>query len=211
MSESITVIPTVTIPMHDVAVTAVSYTADSIDTLAMMKRMEITTPEEYENLIELLGELKGFVSGIEELRQSFVKPLNDVVKRINLFFKPTLERYAEAEAEGKRKLQQFAAWADAERERLLQEAEQEAQGGDTVAAAQAIFDAAGSIVPKVAGYSERSTWVGEVVDASRLPREYLMPDLAKLQAATKAGGAATRIPGWRVFKKQISTMRFGKR
>lgn len=57
----------------------------------------------------------------------------------------------------------------------------------------------------VAGISFMGNWKCEVTEERLIPRDYLIPDLKKLQAITKAMRGETKIPGLRVWKEnQIS-------
>lgn len=61
-------------------------------------------------------------------------------------------------------------------------------------------------VPKVAGHSVIVTWDFEITDASKLPREYMMPDEKKIGKVVSALKASADIPGIRVIKgeRQVS-------
>jgi hypothetical protein len=67
--------------------------------------------------------------------------------------------------------------------------------------AQAIATAAAVEAERSSGVSNELYWTGEVVDASQIPREFLIPDIAKLEAVTAALGEATKIPGWSIQQK----------
>ena len=54
--------------------------------------------------------------------------------------------------------------------------------------------------PKVDGLIVSDEWTGEVIDASKLPRRFLVPDLDKLKEHTRLYKEATKIPGWKVNK-----------
>ena len=54
--------------------------------------------------------------------------------------------------------------------------------------------------PKDDRVSFRNTFAGKVVNVNLIPREYMVPDLVKLNKVTKALGAQTNIPGWEVFE-----------
>lgn len=57
-------------------------------------------------------------------------------------------------------------------------------------------------VPEVKGLAVIDDWTGEVVDSSKLPKKYLIPDTDKLVEHTKLYKEATNIPGWRVIKRK---------
>lgn len=62
-------------------------------------------------------------------------------------------------------------------------------------------------VPKIEGVSYSDVWDGEVVDASLIPREYLVPDTKKLRDLTKVLKEACSIPGWKVKNAKTISVR----
>ena len=54
-------------------------------------------------------------------------------------------------------------------------------------------------VPKVVGEVRRESWKFSVVDATKIPREYLVPDLVKIGGVVRAMKGATNIPGVRAY------------
>lgn len=54
--------------------------------------------------------------------------------------------------------------------------------------------------PKVAGLSMRENWSFRIVDASKLPREYLVPDEAAIRSTVKGLKGRTNIPGVEVYR-----------
>lgn len=77
---------------------------------------------------------------------------------------------------------------------------------ERAAAAAAV---AATVPARLDGVSVRREWTGEVVDAGLLPREYMIPDTARLEAATRSLGADPGIPGWRAF--QVERVRTSRR
>lgn len=61
--------------------------------------------------------------------------------------------------------------------------------------------------PKIDGIILGETWDGEVVDASLIPYEYLMPDLKKLKDLTKVLKEAMAVPGWKVRNAKTISVR----
>ena len=64
---------------------------DAKKLLAQMDNLQVTTQEEFETAAGLLSVISGRVKRIDEIRTSFVKPLNDHVKTINNSFKAQSE------------------------------------------------------------------------------------------------------------------------
>lgn len=199
-------------PMHaaEAALTARDETVEASEALAFVDTVTIDSAESFEAAVLMTAEIKAQRAKIDGARQSFVKPLNDVVKAINDFFRPAITAYDRAEALLKQRALAYQAEADRQREALLREAEERMQDGDVSAAETTIAVAATAVVPKVAGASTRIDWTGEVVDADAIPREYMIPDVAKLEAVTKALKKDPNIPGWRAFKKTGMAVRKAK-
>jgi hypothetical protein len=58
-----------------------------------------------------------------------------------------------------------------------------------------------SFAPRVSGTVTRTTWLFEIVDASMLPLEYMMPDEKAIRAMVKAKKGDTAIPGVRAYSE----------
>lgn len=56
---------------------------------------------------------------------------------------------------------------------------------------------------KVAGLSTRENWSFRITDASKLPREYLVPNESAIRSVVKGLKGATNIPGVEVFRDDI--------
>ena len=54
--------------------------------------------------------------------------------------------------------------------------------------------------PKIAGLSSRKRWTFEITDATKIPREYLVPDEKKIRKIVEAMGAETKIDGVRAYQ-----------
>jgi len=59
----------------------------------------------------------------------------------------------------------------------------------------------------VKGTTFRKQWTWELVDADRVPREYLCLDVSKINAVVKALGDQAEIPGIRVYARDIVAVR----
>ena len=61
--------------------------------------------------------------------------------------------------------------------------------------------------PKVKGISTRKKWSFEIVDAAKIPREYLVPNEVAIGGVVRALKGATNIPGIRVVSTDIMSAR----
>jgi hypothetical protein len=137
---------------------------------------------------------------LDTKRKSWVNPLNRVVKDINATFKPVLDVLKRAESGLKQKIGEYHVKAERERLRLLEEASKAASKNAQKRAESLIEKAELLDVEQVDGLGVKMVWTGEVVDAAKIPREYLVPDLKKLLAVTEAGASDPKIPGWRAWQ-----------
>ena len=110
-------------------------------------------------------------------------------------------RLADEEAAAKRKVEEEARLAAAERLSNAGMEEQADEMLETPIVVEVEEVAAPAPSVKVQGASIRENWVGEVVDEYLIPREYMTPDLVKLNRVTKMLKGETRIPGWKVRDK----------
>ena len=150
---------------------------------------------------------------VMKLMKSFIDPLtsakDDLAKRGYTWQKAEedrkrkeleeLRRKVLAEAEEKRKIEEISRLALADRlekEGMKEQAAEVLDAPINVTVAEVV---APTPAAKVEGTSAQEIWKGEVVDASLIPRDYLTPDLVKLNQVTKMLKGETRIPGWRAF------------
>lgn len=95
---------------------------------------------------------------------------------------------------------EIIAWDQLQQQkaRALQSLQQDAanrEGGNSAPQLQVTHE-----TPKVDGISGRSTWTCVVDDASKLPAEYLMPDMVKLNQAAKRMKELFNVPGARAIQ-----------
>lgn len=166
----------------------------------------INNREDYLAAGETLKVLKARWKAVEDKRTSLTKPLNDVLRNINGMFMPVLGEWDAIMARVKLAMQAFDKQeADRQRE-ALEAAAQLAQQGQTGQEFVALVQQGSAVPQQVKGISKRIIKRWRIVDASALPREYLTPDIAKLDAAAKAGVAP---PGVELYDEEIMSVRAG--
>lgn len=161
---------------------------------------------------EFLVKVKGRAKRIEELRQFFVKPLNDQVKAINERFKASLKPLEDIEVKVKRLISDYTLEQERirrEEEKKLQElhakemAKQEKkaerEGNDFVPSiAPTIAKPTGPVRSSSGTASTPTVWKFEVIDSVLVPREYLEVNESLIRQAVKSG--ARTIPGVRIYE-----------
>jgi len=121
------------------------------------------------------------------------------------------KRRAEAEAAAKKAAAEGAK--KKELEALRRQAEEEAASRKAAAEAEIAAMKAAPVevaptpppreVAAAEGMTARTDWNFEIVDASKLPREYTMPDEVRIRKVVKALKGDANIPGVRVFAQKI--------
>lgn len=130
-----------------------------------------------------------------------------------LAIKGKLARYqSDQEEKRRREAEQLAVEARARAEdEKLKAAESAMDNGDLEKCSKILEAPAAPITitpttleaPKIAGVSFREDWDFEVEDVNAIPREYMTPDVTMIRKMVKAQGKVCRIPGIRIFSKQV--------
>jgi hypothetical protein len=173
-------------------------------TLVEADKLKIKTPKDEARAVSLRGEIKENMNTGETLRKFLVTPYKkwidainarfSFVKELDVAYKSLGQKIVEHQNEKERK-------ASEEKERILKEM---TKGGKKLDLSKAVEEIQkGDSVEKVIesdGYRVSFREHKEVVieDESKLPREYLMPDMAKIKNALlkenkKVEGAVVKI------------------
>jgi hypothetical protein len=170
--------------------------------LLSIKDMQKKLDETFDPIIQAAH--KAHRAAIDQ-KKKFAEPLAAAEKVL----KNRIATFLEAEEE-KRKAEEDRLRLIAEKaeeERRLQEAIQAEADGDLDEAAAILDDEPAFVpppfVPKTVetggGISMRKTWKFTIEDASKIPREYLTPDMVKIGGVVRALREAAKIPGVRIY------------
>ena len=218
----------------EVAVTEAGTTAKQMHNEALT--LVVDCPPAYEYAVELLRRIRTRRKDLEEARLKITRPIDQAKVEVMNLFRPyesqlkadeeTVDEKAvtwrrdeerRRQEEETRLRQEEQARLDREREATTKKADKlEAQGkpeqAELVRAAvpeAAPLPVVESAVPKVKGSAARTDWKFEILDATKIPREYLVPDEVKIGRVVRALGQATNIPGVRVYAKESTAVRRG--
>lgn len=191
-----------------------------------VRTMVIDSAEGMNSASTLRKELKSKVKDIEGKRLAATRPLDAAKKTIMEWFSPAIDALTAAikeldtkiiryDNEVKKKLaEEQAAMNKAAMEKAMQE---KAALKEAIAKEDDIFVAqemkiqevmicpdipAYAPPPTTKGISYRTDWYAEIYDASLIPREYLVPDMEKLNGIAKAMKGVANIPGVEFKSKQ---------
>jgi len=171
-----------------------------------VSQIEVKSEEDYELSSKILKEIKTQIKALDEKRLEFTRPLNKVVRDINNFFREPLDAYRGAEKAIKSAM---VAFRDAQREvqeRALARARDAALDGDREKFARQLA-AAKDAIPTAEETHTRKRWCFEVVDASVVPREFLVVDEKAIGVVVRRDKDATKIPGIRVWSEDVVVVR----
>lgn len=174
--------------------------------LAALKAFEINSLEDQEFAVDLIRELKVKHDGLEAVRTSITKPMNEALNAVNALFRPARQLLEEGEKILKQKISVYVAAREKEN-RLALQAAAEAQTVEEASAAISEVEVGG----KVRGMSTSYKWRAEVFRPEMVPNEFLSPDMNKIEASMKASvevsGEPMPIPGVRFHKEPVISVR----
>lgn len=144
----------------------------------------VKTPQELAVVVDFLREKLNEKASIIEQRRKATGPLYAVIKTVEAWFRPWLEPYERIEPVLRKSIGDYEIAQVRARTQAMAEATRlvasptPPTGSDFTAA----LVAANAAPVRVAGASAQVYWVAEVIAPDLLQREFLCPDLAKIQA-----------------------------
>lgn len=198
---------------------------EAFDIFETSKAVIIKDQESYEYQALRLRTVKTQWSEIETKRKELSKPFQLAVKQLNDFFNEPLDVLKRAEASIKNALIRYTDIKEKERleeERKLRiEAEKQAaklekkadkqeEKGQTEKAEETRMEAASIPVPvvekkvgKVKGISYKENWKFRIIDESKIPRKYLIPNEKELGLIARSTKGKVNVPGVEFYPEKI--------
>jgi hypothetical protein len=195
-------------------------------TLAMAEMFKVECAEDFNAAnVELIA-VKKKMREYETQRKDMKEPILEAGRKVDAFFKPAIEVLAKVEGIIKGQMIAYQR----EQERIRREAEDLArkeleraerarmkaiEKGDVTKVAkleEKVANIAATVaeapqVAKVKGFSITEIWSAQVVDVSKIPREYMVPDQARLDELAKAHKENLSIPGVLAVKRDSAASR----
>ncbi len=174
----------------------------------------------YSSGAETLTWIQSAIKKCEDRRKFFVKPLQDHVSRINLFFKNFTEPLEGFKSDISKKLLTYRSEQETKRreeeerfrkeqEKLQKKAEKQAEkrGEEPPAPLPvvAIPEAAKTTFNDLGAVTAKKIWTWEVVKEEAIPREYLCIDEKKINGLVRAG--VREIKGIKIFQKETLSVK----
>lgn len=143
--------------------------------------IKISNEEQYAQACDLATDNNRVLKRIEEERKCITTPLNESIKRINGLFKSIAERFQSNDEKIRKAL---LAYTNSRKKT------------DEI---KVVNTSTGQVQIK-------ELWDYEIVDASLLPREYLVPDEHKIGRLVRTGTLKPdAIPGVKIFQRKITS------
>lgn len=185
---------------------------------------KIKNSEDAQVVGEFLKNVKSKYKTLDERLKSITDPLNLALKNARNLFKPAFDFLTEQEYTAKKLLAEYNEAIESEARRMEAElrAKQEAkikkleeqinilqsQGKEDKALEkqmkiEALRETPTIVVPapKIDGVVVRTIWKYRIIDETKIPREYLMPDEKKIGAVVRASGGSIKIDGIEIYSE----------
>lgn len=158
---------------------------------------------------DMLKKIKVVGKLITEKKELITKPLNQALKEARDMFRPFEEECDQAEREVKNKMITYQNEQERIRKIELQKIENRVEKGTmkvetAVKKIENVQEVTKSVQGQVGAVSTRIIKKVRITDESLIPREYLIPDLKKIEQVAKAGVA---IPGVEVYEEKSISVR----
>ena len=176
--------------------------------IAIANDIKIANIEDEARAIELLKKIKEVGQLITTKKEAITKPINEALKNARSFFSPFENQYDEAEGIIKNKLIAFRAEQTKKQEIATAKIEKKVEEGkmDFKEANEKLTAIKLSKTIETQQASVQYRTIREVVieDESKLPREYLIPNMARIKEDALAG---REIAGVKIVEKQTIAIR----
>lgn len=202
---------------------------DAIELADRARSMVVTTDQEFETAAEFLKVVKAMASKVKAIFDPVVARAHEAHKAATAARAQVLSPITEAEGVVKRSMSAFVDRRERERaeaERVAREAARKAAEEERLAraleleqsgrAAEAEVELARPVAPqavavpiqappRVAGVSTKKIWQFEIVDASAIKREFLVPNETAIRSAVQSlnEGAVAVVGGIRVWQETV--------
>lgn len=171
--------------------------------LQEFNQLVIKTPEDYNIAVSVGGHIKKAQKFVTEKKELITKPLNEALKNTRAMFKPFEDQLDQAELDLKRKMLTFKKEEEAKRVKLEERVERGTMKQETlVNKVQEMTTKTTSTEIGKSTVVKRTEYV--VVDKSKIPLEYLVPDMVAIRQAFKLGKVVEGVEAREVEDMRLS-------
>ena len=146
--------------------------------------------------VEFLVQVKNRLKELEEERQTYTKPINESLSKLNVKFKSLTNPLKEAERGVKDAVLVYRK--EKEEHRQIEEAKlQKKNGNENITLPDVVPDI---IESKSGEIRTRKTWTFKVIEEKSIPRAYMMIDEKKVKEAIRNG--ERKIKGLEIYQEE---------
>jgi hypothetical protein len=156
-----------------------------------LENFSIRTPDQYEEAAERVSRLKDLRKEADKQEKSITDPANLILKNTRAIFKPFKDRVDEVEMKIKDAMVSYIEARERKAGELV-------EGSHNKNIAKVVAKVNELTTNKSDHASVRKIVAVEITDIEMVPREYLVPDEAKIKAALQAG---KKVKGCRLTQK----------
>ena len=194
-----------------------------------VRAVMIFNDDELRQYSESLRSIKTRLKELTELRLSMTRPLDESKKSIMGLFAPVIEKMEGAERTIKAAMVEYESSVAEQRRKEQEEADRRAQEIEQARKQEFMEKAQGAMedgrqtlaetyvkkanefhvtpinvaASKRPGVAMRSIWKFRIVDAAKIPREYLVPDEVKIGAIVRAMKGEGAIEGIEMYEEKV--------
>ena len=165
---------------------------------AIVPPAKITSQPTYNLARESLLKVKGIQKEIKKTKDSIIKPITEAVKKIRGHFAPAEKELADIEEHIKGGIVKYSEKLEAEQAKREIETEEKLENGVEMEKATELLH---NTTNKINAVKTRKIPKLRIIDKSKLPLKWLIPDEVKIKTALLAG---EKIPGSEIYYETIA-------
>jgi hypothetical protein len=169
----------------------------------------IKDDKQFSEVVEYGSSLKKYAKQLKESKEKVTKPMNEALKAVRDMYRPLEDRLKDMEIEIKKSLgaynERVRIEADKKAAKIKEREEKGTLKAETAAVKLSEIELPDTTVKTESGakVTEKTIKKYVVEDESKLPREFLMPDMKKIEMALKEGRT---VPGAIIKEEKIMSL-----
>ena len=176
--------------------------------MKVVTELEVNSKEKEITAVDLTSQINRAIKKVEDLRKCYTTPLYDMQKSINRQAKEVKDPFEEMEKVLRKKCIDYHNFleeqARKEKEKYEKKMEKALENNKPMPVEKPI-QAETKIQSENATMSYTKKWTFEITDESKIPTEYLIPDVIKIRKMVQAG--IRSVPGLRIYEEVSSSLR----
>jgi hypothetical protein len=165
----------------------------------------IATDDDLTKATDALATVKNLGKMIKVRKEEITKPLSEALSSARDLFKPIETSHAEAERIIKGKMLAYQAQQEKARAEATAKIAAKVEAGTikpetAIKKMEALVEVKTSSQGRVGAFATRIVRKYRITDASKLPRQFLMPDMSKITEALKSGVV---VPGAEIYEEKV--------